>query len=426
MRSPANRRFLELLLRAAAFAGLAWLIVGSFMPHRPAGRVSLAGTSRLSLLRQWSLNPPADSLYVKFNAAPEAAVLDWLVALRRAGTGVAWSGAGLAPLALEVESRADPAGGVLVRAGGAPDRSVALRDRLGALDSLRLGRVGGTAIVPAAEGVIVASVNAGEYVTAVVPVAVPLHRILVLGTAGWESKFVVTALSERGWVVDARLTVAPRLSVIAGSPAAIDTSAYAGVIVLDSTATSQADAITRYVHAGGGLILGPDAVNLRAFRDMLPASPGHAVTHPSLPVERVTTRADLPIHDLASLKPNAVALEQVEGHLVAAARRVGSGRVLALGLGETWRWRMQGDESAAAAHRAWWAANVAEVAYLPVAGGRAAASPAPLASLYQALGPPGEPDSGASRGAPRSWVVLLMVMAFLIGEWTSLRLRGAA
>ena len=424
MRSPANRRALELLLRAVAFTGLIWLIAGSFMPHQRAGRVSLAEPSRLTLLRQWSLNPPADSLSVKFSTTPEAPVLDWLVALRRAGTGVTWSGAGLAPLALEVESRADPAGGVLVRAGGAPDRSVALRDRLGALDSLRLGRVGGTAIVPAAEGVIVASVHA-ESVTAVVPVGSPLHRILVLGAAGWESKFVVTALSERGWVVDARLTVAPRLSVTAGSPAAVDTSAYAAVIALDSTASGQSDAITRYVHAGGGLILGPDAVNLRAFRDLLPAGPGHAVARPSLLVERVTTRADLPIHDLAPLRPNAVSLELADGHLVAAARRVGGGRVLALGLGETWRWRMQGDESALAAHRAWWAANVAAVAYLPVAGGGKPVNPAPLASLYQALGPPGEANEGASPGGSKSWLVLLSVMVSLLGEWTSRRLRGA-
>lgn len=425
MRSPADRRILELLLRVVGLAGLAWLVAGSFMKHRPAGRVGLGADWPMSLA-EWSLNPPADSLAVTVEAIPEAPALDWLIALRRAGTHVTWSGTGLTALALEVESRGDPAGGVLVRAGGVPDRTVALRDRLGRLDSLRMGRVGGTAIVPAAEGVVTAVLNAGQSVTAVVARVDSLRRILVLGSAGWESKFVVAALSERGWLVDARLTVAPRLTVLAGAPAAIDTSVYAAVIALDSTAASGADAISRYVHSGGGLILGPDAVNLRAFRDMLPAGPGRVVASSGLPVERVTTRAELPIHDLAPLRPNAVSLEQVNGHLVAAARRVGSGRVLALGLGETWRWRMQGDAGAVAAHRSWWAGNVAAVAYVPVARSGKTANPAPLASLYQALGAPVSADSGASPGGSLSWVVLLVVMGSLLGEWASRRLRGAA
>jgi hypothetical protein len=423
MRSPADRRIFELLLRAAGLAGLVWLIAGSFMSHRPAGRVNLATRWPMSL-PEWSLNPPADSLTVRIAAIPERPALDWLVALRRAGTHVTWSGAGLTALAIEVEQRGDPAGGVLVRAGGVPDRTLALRDRLGALDSLRLGRVGGTAIVPAAEGVVAASIQ-GESVTAVVAAGDTLRRILVLGTAGWESKFVVAALSERGWMVDARLAVAPRLTVLAGTPTAIDTSVYTAVIALDSTAAPQADAITRYVHSGGGLILAPDAVGLRAFRSLLPAGPGRAVAPSGLPVERVTSRAELPIRDLAPLQPNAVALERVNGHIVAAAGRAGSGRVLALGLGETWRWRMEGDESAMAAHRSWWAANVAAVAYVPVPRGKEAADPAPLASLYQSLGSPVNAGSGANPGNSLSWVVLLGVMACLLGEWASRRLRGA-
>ncbi|HEV8124451.1 MAG TPA: hypothetical protein VGP80_09420 [Gemmatimonadales bacterium] len=425
MRSPADRRILELLLRAAGLAGLVWLIAGSFMSHRPAGRVSLATRWPMSL-PEWSLNPPADSLTVRLAAIPERPALDWLVALRRAGTHVTWSGAGLTALAIEVEPRGDPAGGVLVRAGGVPDRTLALRDRLGALDSLRLGRVGGTAIVPAAEGVVAATIRTGESVTAAVGAGDTLRRILVLGTAGWESKFVVAALSERGWMVDARLAVAPRLTVLAGTPTTIDTSVYTAVIALDSTAAPQADAITRYVHSGGGLILAPDAVGLRAFRSLLPAGPGRAVAPSGLPVERVTSRAELPIRDLAPLQPNAVALERVNGHLVAAAGRAGSGRVLALGLGETWRWRMEGDESAMAAHRSWWAANVAAVAYVPVPRGKEATDPAPLASLYQSLGSPVNAGSGANPGNSLSWVVLLGVMASLLGEWASRRLRGTA
>ncbi|MEP7325128.1 MAG: hypothetical protein ABI836_04195 [Gemmatimonadota bacterium] len=426
MRLPADRRILELLLRVAAFAGLAWLLAGTFIPRRPAGRVTVEGNSLPTALREWSLKPPADSLSVAFAAAPDPPTRDWLAALRRAGTHVTWTGNRLAALALEAEPRRDPAAGVLVRAGGAPDRTIALRDRLGRLDSLRLGRVGATTLVPAAEGLITGSLNPDQSASAAVTVGDSLRRVLVLGAAGWESKFVVAALTERGWVVDARLVVAPRLTVVAGTPAAIDTALYSAVIVLDSTAASQSGAISRYVYSGGGLILGADAVSLRTFRDLLPAGPGRTVTHSGLPVERMITRMDLPVQDLSPLGTNAVALERVSGHLVAAARRVGSGRVLALGLGETWRWRMQGDENAVASHRAWWAANVAAVAYVPVTEWEVAADPAPLASLYQALGSPTGVKPGASRRGSLSWIVLLVVMAALLCEWASRRFRGAA
>ena len=80
-----------------------------------------------------------------------------------------------------------------------------------------------------------------------------LKPVLVLGAAGWESKFTIAALEERGWRVASRVRVAPNVDVTQGPLGAIDTARYSAVIALDSTAASSATAIARYAREGGGV-----------------------------------------------------------------------------------------------------------------------------------------------------------------------------
>jgi hypothetical protein len=110
---------------------------------------------------------------------------------------------------------------------------------------------------------------------------------------------------------------------------------------------------------------------------------------------------------------------------------VDAGRVVQTGYDETWRWRMSGGEEAVAAHREWWSRLVAAVAYAPLvprASAPSALDETPLASLIDALGPAAPLDS---RLVPRTndaritWTLFALVVASLLAEWTSRRLRGA-
>jgi hypothetical protein len=210
----------------------------------------------------------------------------------------------------------------------------------------------------------------------------------VLGSAGWESKFVVAALSERGWMVDARLAVAPRLTVLAGTPTTIDTSVYHGCdrAGLDRGTPGGRDhpvcALRRRPHPGSGCCRSPGFSQSASRR----ARPCRGAFRPSSGTGDEPCRtADSGPRSAPAERGGAGAGERASRRCRRPSRQWASACARP---GETWRWRMEGDESAMAAHRSWWAANVAAVAYVPVPRGKEAADPAPLASLYQSLGSP--------------------------------------
>ena len=423
MRLPADRRGLERGLRVAALVALGWVIVLAVRPSRPVGRVVLEPAAWEAVRGEWTWDPPADSLAVVLNTASSALVRDWLVALRRAGTAVLWVDGGIPPIVLEVEPRRDPAGGVLVRLGGPTGAGMSVADGLGPLDSLSLGAEGGgTMRLPPVVGPVSATAGATTAWAASAGVQAG-RRILLLGSAGWEARFVAAALEERGWTVDARYVVAPGLDVTQGTLLPLDTASHAAVIVLDSTADRSAGAVARFVRSGGGLVVaGNVGASLRQLAPGVVAGQGrHAA---AITFEPGDPRRALAYVELRSLSADAVTLEARDGRPVVAAQRVGAGRVVQVGYRDTWRWRMQGGEGSVAAHRAWWSDLVAGVAYAPSVADEPG-NPAPLASLVDALGlasprPPPVPPS-----VPRyPWLVAGIFVCLLL-EWSSRRLRGA-
>jgi len=143
-------------------------------------------------------------------------------------------------------------------------------------------------------------------------------------------------------------------------------------------------------------------------------------------------RAGLGAWTVRAPAPTAVALERRGDAVVAAARRVGPGRVVQLGYDETWRWRMEGADGAADEHRRWWSAVVASVAHAPAALAPAApdtTDPAPRAALVEALGAPAPSASARAPAAPRrerpDSLFLAAACTALLAEWASRRLRGA-
>ena len=377
-------------------------------------------------LAQWTDAPPRD-VHVSLDVAPTPGERDWLRSLRRTGTTVTWQGEAIPALALEAMPAVAPRRGINLSIAAPVGARVAIRDDIGTIDSV-VARVGGaTVLAPIVVGPLRASIGSHRAV-ATPQDSLLRRRVLVLGHVGWEAKFVITALEEAGWSVEARLALAPGHVVEQGTPRPPDTARYSAVVVLDAPSPAAAGAITRYVRAGGGAVLAGAAGSARSLAALAPGRVGARV-RPS----RIAFADDAPRRALAfsAIVPrsDAVVLDERDGRVAAAARRVDAGRVTQIGYDETWRWRLAGTAQAPDAHRAWWSAVVASVAYraaVPTSQGQGIDN-APLARLVDALGAPAASRAPAprSRFNPSPNLLFALVSLLLLAELASRRLRGA-
>ena len=400
------------------------------VPERADGR------SLPAALARWSA-APVPTADASLDTLPDAPTRAWLAALAATGTRVTWRALRAGAVAASAAPIVDPAGGLRLDVVAPDGIALAVRDALGPLDSAR-GSTAGTTFRLTDAGPGLAVHAAGTSARPPMPRALPrLGAAVVLARAGWEAKFTAAALEERGWTVRTRLAVDPDI-VVGGSTTLprLDTSAVAIVLALDSSAASLAPAIAHYVRSGGGLVLAGEAALVPALATLAPATPAPVVVDDTAgairPLERL--RADA----------TPLATRPVGGAraLVAAARRVGAGRVVQIADEATWHRRFRADETAPAAHRAWWAQVVAAAAYAgtpppdttrlsPFAS--PAVDPAPLAATVAALGPPSAPSGTAAvAGAPPERqpvpdaVLIPLALAALLAEVASRRLRGAA
>ena len=419
---PADRRTLELALRTIAAVAMAWLVIDAFTIRQKAGGIVVDASHTATAMNRWITDLPADTIGLRLERSLDRESRDYLRALRSNGTAIAWVNQGVAPVMIDGEALRDPAGGAVVRVTTGGTAIIVLSDSLGLLDSMRLGKPGMTVRVPAYSGVL--SVRAGTTVSSANPApSHPVKSVVILGMAGWESKFTVRALEERGWNIESRISIAPRLATIQGQPFPLDTARHAAVIALDSSAAPYAAAIRQFVRNGGGLILGEAATA---------SLPGTAPAALATLVRPARDRADgndfrdrLAFRALGSLREGAVGLEDRAGRVAVAGWRYGAGRVVQIGYRDTWRWRMEGSGNAVGDHRSWWAGVVAAVAYRPIGAPVRSSDPAPLASFIQEFGLPGSLPS--TRPALVVWPVLLSIFLLsLFAEWLSRRLRGMA
>lgn len=431
-RARPVRTRLERGARIGALALLAWALWLAMRPLAVTSETVVVGTGDLAgRLREWARGAAPDSLHVEVGVVPDDTVRDWLVAQRRAGTPTSWSG-DVAPLALAVEPVNAPAGGSRLLIAAPPDAAIALRDAAGPLDTLRATSAGAAYRTPTVAEPVQAVVM-GTPAWAVAADSLAPGPVLVLGTAGWEARYVVAALEESGWTVDARLTIAPGLTVRRGAPGAIDTSRYAAVIVLDSAAAGDGRRLAAFARRGGGLVLSGVAASLPGIRDIAPGRPGARVRPAILSFTSSSPRRALGFVSISRLRTDALVLESRDRQPVVAARRSGLGRVVQIGYDESWRWRMQGGEAGPAAHRRWWSDAVATAARRTAtprqSSGMRDGAAAPRATLVAALGPPTARTTERARtpvrGGPHPWL-LVAIAALLLAEWGSRRLRGAA
>lgn len=413
------------MLRAGVVVMLGWYLVYVIRARTEGAAEGATSAELRTALTRWSTIARPSRVHTTLSHPPAGVERDWLAALSVTGTKVEWNGPSLLPTAVAVAPRADPAGGADVSVAAPAGSRVTLRDTVGVLDSALAAASGVRAYIPKPRATINAVVGPVS-ARAARHDSLALKRLLVIGQAGWETKFVVAALEERGWDVDAHFVVSPKSDVRQGDIAAIDTARYSAVLAVDSSAARYGDRIARYVRSGGGLVLWTPAA--RAFGSVAPgAGSGVLMEDEGQAPNDSTPRADLELLPITRLAEDAIVLERRGAEVSLAARRVGPGRVIQTGYTNAWRWRMAGGDAAPEAHRTWLAGLVARVAYT----GRAtvAAPPtdvAPLATLIDRLGPAA---ADGARGASRDpnvilrWIFAALCAALLL-EWASRRVRG--
>ena len=418
----------ETVLRVLSIAVLAWMFWVSLERGRAEQVVSARSGNIGAALRDWSASGIApDRASIQLDSTPSATDRDWMRALDAAGTRVQWRG-NLPAAAISVQPVASPRGGIRVLAASPAANRISVEDDLGLIEGATAHSGGASFEIPSSSGNLVARVG-GTHAVADPSDSIRIGRVLVIGGAGWESKFVVAALEEAGWKVDAEMRVAPTVDVTQGSISPIDTSRYSAIIALDGAAASRASDIIRYVSSGGGLILSGAAGSLEAFVSVRPGATGTVQTPSSLEGEPGSaTLKSLPVVPIVALRSDAVRLESRDGVTTSAARRHNQGRVLQDGHIDTWRWRMSGGDNSPAEHRAWWTKTVSSVAYAPVVQPAEVANDnAPVTRLIAALGPQSQtgPTFASQAGSISLWLLFAILSLSLLAEWTSRRLRGS-
>jgi hypothetical protein len=432
--SARGRTAWEWGLHAAAAGLLLWCVGRSNGPPSP-GRADHAIAETLpGALVAWSTTAAPTSVHVELDSMPSVTERNWLAALPGAGTRVTWGASGLVPLAVASSPVADPAGVTRIRVAASHGAAIVLRDAVGDMDTMSVppqAAGGGMSIsVPGAVAVVDATVGRTT-ARAVAADSLALKHVLVLGRVGWETRFIVDALEERGWRVDAHLQLAPKNDVVQGPRGAIDTARYAAVVVADSSAGRDAGRLAAYARSGGGLVLAGSAAAMPGIRGVAPGTVGVAIPGGAIGLGdtvAMTARSRLGLRPIVELRTDAVLLETQGTVATVAARRAGAGRVVQTGYIDTWRWRMNAVHGVVG-HRAWWAGLVAAAAYAPAAARPPDRSSdnAPVAGLLDAFGP-----MRAIGGGPapitdtrrRAWLFAAIVVALTV-EWASRRLRGA-
>lgn len=460
------RRRVELGLRIGAFVALLFalmIVSGVFragqaaadapLVFRTQSDVAATALSFEALVRQSLLNTKVEvssrmssvrPLHVVAASVPSDTTRAMATAARTVGLPVSWtdSTANRGAIAVEVQSLIDPRGGYALRVAAPTGANIALRDSLGLIDSVQTNLGGALANVGRVAGAVRA-VGAASSAAAVAPPPATLRRILLYAEPGWEAKFTMAALEERGWTVEARYSIGKNVAVTQGAPVNPDTARYAAVVALDSSALSHVAVIRRYAATGGGVVLAGAATTLREFGDLLPARASGRLAGVPGALETPTPMLGLASRPLLP-DSSAVVLEHSSRKggaktATVVARRFGAGRVAAVAYDGIWEWRMAGPDGSVDAHRQWWSRIVSAVAFAPEQVSDKQGLPlqwqkdepgsvAPYADTRARLGDPvAMPVVRASPERSKPWELLLVAIAIgsLLAEWASRRLRGA-
>lgn len=385
------------VLHGVGLLGIA-LLFWWFVVPAPKARVTVdvSATGSTDLPLTAILQTNADTIDVVLRGVPSASTRAMLRAVRNSGRSVRLSTDRAIPsLAVSVEEQWRSAGGVRIQVVGS-DSLIAVRDDAGVLDSLRMDSGGAQVVSGPVQGQLVTRADRSTAAMASLSAGAPAEaRVFVIGNATWESRFLIAALEEAGWPVDAAVTVSPRVTIGQGVARTPSRVRHAVVVLLPGAPASAVSALPAFVRDGGGLVLVGDAARIAGLAGLRAGAPGRTISG-----ELGSEASDEPRHGLdlvpiMSLAPDAVVLEARDTYTAVAARRVGAGRVLQVGYENSWLWRMAGDDDAPVAHRRWWSSLLAGVVPMRAPTSQHAAdatldtlNAAPVAALVRDLGAP--------------------------------------
>jgi hypothetical protein len=428
-----SRVLFERVLRGVVIVALTLLLWQSLREHPHSGRQTVVarGAAVSGSLLEWSVSPGApQSILVQLNNVPSVSERAWLGALGAAGSRLLWSG-DIPATILDAQPVASPTAGTKVTFAVPKGAAVVLADEVGVIDTVIAQRWGASLALGSLTDHISATVD-GSVASTVLSDSVALRKILVIGNAGWESKFVVAALEEGGWEVEALIRVAPNVDVAQGAATVIDTARYSAVVALDGASVPFASRLIDFARAGGGVVLSP-----RSSRGESLAILRSGAVRLATADSRTNSTAgpiqlgSLQLHPITSLRSDATPIERRSDEVATAARRFGAGRTLQVGYEDTWRWRMSNDEAAVRGHRDWWTELVSTVAYAPRIERRTSvmtSDGAPLMSLVAAVGRSTNSEillNPMGEASDRMLWLFALLGITLLGEVMSRRLRGA-
>lgn len=344
----------------------------------PTGRALdslLVGTAPVLVARS-ATEPPTGAEMDLLRALAERAQL--VVALP-ASLGLVEATAPAAPTA-------DRAAAVRYRVRGAPGDSVLVRlsDQRGALDSVPVrldaaGQATGAFRVrpprPGWREWTVAAAGRRASTGAWVDSAAPPRVLVRAGFPGWESRFAVRALEESGAAVSLVQPLGRGLFVgDEGGPVASPSAApqrYEVVVLLDGAQVDAAERreLAEFVASGGGVLVVGDQIGATPLGIGLTGATGTldaARLDWRLPPELTPLPAAqlrTAVQPVVALAPGTTAGARVDESILLALRPLGRGRVAALGVTETWRWRMEA--GLPAEHREFWRGLVDWLASAP-------------------------------------------------------------
>ena len=429
-------------LHAAAFVAMALLLWRFITPDRARRDVVRVGISgRLDASLSALMRSASDTIDVQIQSAPDARARAALRALRGSGRVVQLtSDRVLNPVAVSAEEEWRAIGGTRVQMVGADSSAVVITDAAGTVDSMTLSLDGALSRTGPVQGTLRVGSRIARATSAPLFARAPqAARVLVLGEATWESRFLVAALEESGWSVDAAVSLSPKVTVTQGSARVPSPERHSIVVVLPGTPPPALAALPGFVRNGGGLVIVGAAARSAGLASLRAGRPG-ATAEGEVGAESGTdARHGLELVPVGALADGGVALERRDGQIAVAARRVGAGRVVQVGYENSWLWRMAGNDDAPAAHRRWWNTILSGVVPLSAPIRRVqldaehdTVDAAPVAALARDLAVPVVRASSVttmSRSLVASldprWLLALAVLS-LVASWTLRRWRGLA
>jgi len=415
---------------------LAWRLF--LPPQNRAVTATVAATGTLDQSVLDLLRAPRETIDVTLDGIPDARTRAMLRAVRASGHTLRIAApTALAAVAVSAEQEWRASGGTRLQVVSSDTVRQVVSDAAGLIDSIAIVSTGLMTRAGPLQGALRVGRAAASPLASTAPVEA---RVLVLGAATWESRFLIAAIEESGWPVDAAVSLSPRVTITQGAARLPLRARHAIVVILPGAPASAVALLPAFVRSGGGLVIVGEAARASGLASVRAGAPGITLSGEAGAEASDEPRHGLDLVPITVLADGSVPLESRDGRVAVAARRLGAGRVIQVGYDNSWLWRMGGNDESPVAHRRWWTALLSGIVSQRAPASRVAITPqydtldaAPLSALTRDLGLPAIRTASAVPAPSQSSVaaldprwLLTLALVSLVSSWALRRWRGLA